>query len=123
MVSDPYEPLDHSSLWALPFKINPCCLLLWGDCSGATLRSNPSFVPGIVQDALPVLALPVGYMRHDPASVVRAHSTRGVAASTALFSGVCVKNVCTAESCTEPETLCQPVGDRTEGYVIETLVL
>lgn len=65
-VSDPYESLEHSSLWALSVKtvmllvltsakrmgelttlpVNPSCycyLLLQGDHSGAVLRPNPSF--------------------------------------------------------------------------------
>lgn len=65
LVTDPYEPLEHSTLWVLSFKIalllaltsvkivceltallvNLCYLLLCGDHSGATLRPHPSFIP------------------------------------------------------------------------------
>jgi len=38
----------------------------------------------------------------EPPIVVRAHSTRGVAASTALFSGACVEDICTAASWSTP---------------------
>ena len=65
LVSDPYEPLECSSLKALSFKTvlllaltsakrvselcalsaHPNCLVLRGNHSSVTLRQNPSFVP------------------------------------------------------------------------------
>jgi len=65
LVTEPFEPLELSSLKALSWKtalllaltsarrvselaalsVHPSCLLSRGDRSGATLRPNPSFVP------------------------------------------------------------------------------
>ena len=65
VVTEPFEPLELSSLKVLSLKtalllaltsargvselaalsVHPSCLLIRGDPSGATLRPNPSFVP------------------------------------------------------------------------------
>ena len=65
LVTEPFEPLELSSLKTLSLKtalllaltlakrvceltalsVHPGCLLIQGDRSGATLRPNPSFVP------------------------------------------------------------------------------
>ena len=65
LVTEPFEPLEHSSLKALSLKaalllaltsakrvseltalsVHPSCLLIRGDHGGTTLRPNPSFVP------------------------------------------------------------------------------
>lgn len=193
LTRDPYEPLDRSSLKALSFKtalllaltsakrvselcalsVHPSCLLLRGDCSGAVLKPNPSFVPKNIRSSFrsriiqleafhppphgdsreaklhllcPVRALTYYVDRtaavrntdqlfvcyddrmagralskkrlakwlcegicsayaqagREPPTVVRAHSTRSVATSTALFSGTSVEDICTAASWSSP---------------------
>ena len=189
----PYEPIERSSLKALSLKtafllaltsakriselcalsVNPSCLLIRGDRSGATLRPNPAFVPKNIRSSFrsrdihleafhlpphgdpsqaklhllcPVRALAyyvertasvrstqqllvcygdgvvgkalsknrlarwlcecisAAYDRagRTPPAGIRAHSTRAVAASAALFSGASVEDICTAASWASP---------------------
>ena len=71
LVTEPFEPLELSSLKALSWKtalllaltsakivseltalsVHQSCLLIRGDRSGATLRPNPSFVPKRLRSA------------------------------------------------------------------------
>ncbi|XP_045919663.1 uncharacterized protein LOC123979658 [Micropterus dolomieu] len=93
-------PLRVSELCAL--SVHPSCMLLRGDHSAAVLRPNPSFVPKNIRSSfrsrtihLDALHPPThpgpreAYVQagKDPPLVVRAHSTQGVAVSTALFNG------------------------------------
>ena len=80
LVTEPFEPLELSSLKALLWKtalllaltsakrvseltalsVHPSCLLIRGDQSGATLRPNPSFVPKSLRSAFRSRAIQLG---------------------------------------------------------------
>ena len=88
LVTEPFEPLELSSLIALSWKtalllaltsakrvseltalsVHPSCLVIWGDQSGATLRPNPSFVPKSLKSAFRSRASQLGGFNLPPPS-------------------------------------------------------
>ena len=80
LVTEPFEPLELSSLKALSWKtalllaltsakrvseltalsVHPSCLLIRGDRSGATLRPNPSFTPKSMRNSFRSRAIQLG---------------------------------------------------------------
>lgn len=64
----------------------------FGDCVAGKALSKKHLASGLCECSSEAYRL-VG---RDPPSVVRTHSTRGVSVSTALFSEVCVEDICPA---------------------------
>ena len=91
LVSEPFEPLELSSLKALLWKtalllaltsakrlseltsllVHLSCLLIRGDQSGATLRPNPFFVPKSLRSAFRSRAIQLGSFSLPPHSGAR----------------------------------------------------
>jgi len=91
LVTEPFEPLELSSLKALSWNtalllaltsanrvseltalsVHPSCLLIRGDQSGATLRPNPSFVPKSLRSAFRLRAIHLGGFSLPPHSGAR----------------------------------------------------
>ena len=86
LVTEPFEPLELSSLKALSWKtalllaltsakrvseltalsVHPSCLMIRGDQSGATLRPNPSFVPKSLRSAFRSRFIQLGVLVFHP---------------------------------------------------------